>query len=113
MTNITSTNEKFPIKKKEYEVKHFESPANFLKWNELHKDELKDLKINTINKMISIPDYKLGLRNNQLTIIETKNKSKQNLRMRVERLEDRQDELINNYNNLLKVIQELTNTMNS
>jgi hypothetical protein len=89
MTNITSTNEKIPIKKKEYEVKHFEIPADFLKWNELHKDELKDLKTNTINKMISIPDYKLGLRNSQLTIIETKNKSKQNLRMRVEQIENR------------------------
>jgi hypothetical protein len=63
--------------------------------------------------MISIPGYKLGLRNYQLTIIETKNKSKQNLRMKVERLEARQDELINNYNNLLKVSQELTNAMNS
>jgi hypothetical protein len=68
----------------------------------LHKDDLKDLKTNTINKMISIPDYKLGLRNNQLTIVETKNKSKQNLRMRVERLEVLTQELINNYNNLLK-----------
>jgi hypothetical protein len=67
-----STNEKIPIKKKEYEVKHFETQADFLKWNELHKDELKDLKTNTINKMISTPDYKLGLRNHQLTIIETK-----------------------------------------
>jgi hypothetical protein len=66
---------------------------------------LKDLKTNTINKIISISDYKLGLRNNQLTIIETKNKSKQNLRMRVERLEAHQEELINNYNNLLKVIE--------
>jgi hypothetical protein len=76
----------------------------------LHKDELKDLKINKINKMISIPDYKLGLRNNQLIIIETKNKSKQNLRMKVERLESLTQELIRNYNNLLI---EFTNTMNS
>jgi hypothetical protein len=82
-----STTEKIPMKTKEYEVKHFETPADFLKWNELHKNELKDLTTNTINKMISISDYKLGLRNNLLTIIETKNKSKQNLRMRVERLE--------------------------
>jgi hypothetical protein len=94
--NITPTNEKIPIKKKEYEVNHFETPANFLKWNELDKDELKDLKTNTINKTISIPYYKLGLRNNQLIIIETKNKSKQNLTMRVERLEAGQEELINN-----------------
>jgi hypothetical protein len=66
------TKEKIPIKKKDYEVRHFETPTYFLKWNELHKDELKDLKTSTINKMISIPDYKLRLRNNQLTIIETK-----------------------------------------
>jgi hypothetical protein len=33
-----STNEKIPIKKKEYEVKHFETSADFLKRNELHKD---------------------------------------------------------------------------
>jgi hypothetical protein len=68
--------------------------------------------------MISIPHYNLGLRNNQLTIIETKNKSKQNLRMRVERLEVLTQDLVKNYNNLLKVVQELigttfTNTMNS
>jgi hypothetical protein len=69
---------------------------------------LKDLKTNTINKMISIPDYKLGLRNNQLIIIETKNKSKQNLRMRVERLEALTQELIKNYNNHLN---GFTNTM--
>jgi hypothetical protein len=73
MTNIISTNKKIPIKKKEYEVKHFETPADFLKWNELHPDEFTDLQINTINKMISISNDKLGLRNNQLTIIETKN----------------------------------------
>jgi hypothetical protein len=84
----------------------------------LHKDELKDLKANTINKMNCIQDYKLWVRNNQLSIIETKNKSKQNLRMRVERLEAQQEELINNNNNLLKVIQDLVgttfqNTMNS
>jgi hypothetical protein len=108
-----STNQKIPIKKKEYEVKHIETPADFLKSNELYKGELKDLKTNTINKLISISDYKLGIRNNQVTIIETKNKSKQNLRMRVERLETRQEELINIYNNLLKVIQEFTNAMNS
>jgi hypothetical protein len=42
--NITSANEKIPIKKKEYEVKHLETPADFLKWNELNKDELKDKK---------------------------------------------------------------------
>jgi hypothetical protein len=100
-----STNEKIPIKKIEYEIKHFETPAAFLKWNELHKDELKELITNTINKMIGIPDYKLGLRNNQLTIIETKNKSKQNLRMRVERLEVLTQDLVNGYNNFLKVIQ--------
>jgi hypothetical protein len=34
MTSITSTNQKISIKKKEYEVKHFETPADFLKWNE-------------------------------------------------------------------------------
>jgi hypothetical protein len=82
--NISSINKKIRIKKREYEVIHFETPADFLKWNELHKDELKDLKTNTINKILSILDNKLGLRNNQLTIIETKNKSKQNLKMRVE-----------------------------
>jgi hypothetical protein len=76
----------------------------------LHKDELKDLKTNTINKMISIPLDKLGLRNNQLTIIETKNKSNQNLRMRVERLKTLTQEVINNCNNLLK---EFMNTMNA
>jgi hypothetical protein len=54
-----SLDEKIQIKKKEYEVKHFDSPADFLKWNELHKDELKDVKTNTLNKMISIPDYKV------------------------------------------------------
>jgi hypothetical protein len=107
--NISSRNEKIPIKKKEYEVKHYETPADFLKWNELHKDELKYLKTNTINKMISVPDYKLGIKNNQLTIIETKNKSKQNLRMRIERLEAITQELIKKYNNLLN---EFTNTMN-
>jgi hypothetical protein len=53
-----STNSKIPFKNKEYEVKHFETSKDFLKCNELHKDELKDLKTNTINKMISIPDYK-------------------------------------------------------
>jgi hypothetical protein len=76
----------------------------------LLKDELKVLKTNTLNKMISIPDYKLGLKNKQLTIIETKNKSKQNLRMRMERLETLTQELIKNYNNLSN---EFTNTMNS
>jgi desulfoferrodoxin (superoxide reductase-like protein) len=84
---MSTTKEKIPIKKKEFEVKHFETPEDFLKWNELYKDELKDFKINTLNKMINIPDYKSGLRNNHLTIIETKNKSKQNLRMSVKRLE--------------------------
>jgi hypothetical protein len=105
-----SINEKIPIKKKDYEVKHFETPADFLKWNELHKDELKDLKTNTINKIISIPANKFGLRNNQLTIIETKNTSKQNLRMRVERLEALTQELIKNYN---EILNEFTNTINS
>jgi hypothetical protein len=57
--------------------------------------------------MISIPDYKLGLRNNQLTIIETKNKSKQNLRMRVKRLETLTQELIKNYNNFLNQNQNV------
>jgi hypothetical protein len=37
--------------------------------------------------MIDIPDYKLGLRNNQLTVIETKNKSRQNVRIKMERNE--------------------------
>jgi hypothetical protein len=71
---------------------------------------LKDLKTNTLNKMISILDYKLGFRNKQLTIIETKNKSKQNLRMIIERLEPFTQELIKNYNNFLN---EFTNSMNS
>jgi hypothetical protein len=44
--------------------------------------------------MISIPDDKLGLKNNQLTIIETKNIFKQNLRMRVERLEALTQDLV-------------------
>ena len=30
-------------KKKENEIKHFEISVDLLKWNELHKDELKDL----------------------------------------------------------------------
>jgi hypothetical protein len=67
---------KFLLKRKKYEVKHFDSPADFLKWNELHKDELKDLKTKTINKMRTISNYILGLRYKQLIIIETKNKSK-------------------------------------
>jgi hypothetical protein len=44
-----SSNEKILIKKKEYEVKHFETPTDFFKWNELHKDEVKDFKTNTLN----------------------------------------------------------------
>jgi hypothetical protein len=39
---------------------------------------LKDLKAKALNKMISIPNYKSGQRNNQLTIIENL-KSKINL----------------------------------
>jgi hypothetical protein len=77
-------NEKIYIKKKNYEIHRFNSPEDFLKWYELHKDDLKNLKTNTISKIISIPDYKLGLRNNKLTILKTKNESKQNLRMKQE-----------------------------
>jgi hypothetical protein len=67
--------------------------------------------------MISISNYKLGFRNKQLIIIETKNKSKQNLRLRMERseirinrLETLTQELIKNSNYLLN---EFTITMNS
>jgi hypothetical protein len=59
--------------------------------------------------MISILDYKLGLRKNQLTIIEINNKSKQNVRMRVEKLEKLTQDLVKNYNNLLNEVQELMN----
>jgi hypothetical protein len=47
--------------------------------------------------MISIPDDKLGLRNNQLTIIETKNNSQQNLRMRLEKFEPSQQSIGDNH----------------
>ncbi|GMO12507.1 MAG: hypothetical protein Ta2E_00680 [Mycoplasmoidaceae bacterium] len=57
-----SGNEKIQIKKKMTEIKHFQSPQDFLIWYELHKDDLKDLKTNSINKLISIPDYKWGVR---------------------------------------------------
>jgi hypothetical protein len=61
--------EKIPIKKKESKIKDFETPTDFLKWNNVHKNELKELKTNILNKMINILDYRLRLRNNQWIII--------------------------------------------
>jgi hypothetical protein len=48
--------EKRHIKKNEHEVNYFNMHDYFLKWYELHKDDIKYLKTNTINKIISIPD---------------------------------------------------------
>ncbi|GMO13021.1 MAG: hypothetical protein Ta2E_01870 [Mycoplasmoidaceae bacterium] len=59
--------------------KTFSITSKLFKMNELHKDDLKDLKTNTINKIISIPEYKFTLRKNTtdsphiFTLIETKN----------------------------------------